>query len=246
MTPAELQETSRMRRLLLALDAQDRPQQQIAAAALLAAALGARLEVLLLEDEELHAAAALPIMQEISSASARERELSPARLEQALRAISREAEAGFRAAVEDGEGRFRVLRGPRNQALERAAEGVDLLLLPGRRGVLRFRVVAVSLQGVFAIFGDTPAGKRTLDFAGQLARQTGRSLELIVAGALAATSADRLSGAARHEFPAGTPLERLLQAADTGPGSILVLSRDIATADAAQLVALRCEVLLVS
>ena len=246
MTPEELQEASRRRRLLLALDAQDRPQQQIEAAALLAAALGARLEVLLLEDEELHAAAALPIMQEISSASARERELSPARLEQALRSISREAEAGFRAAVEDGEGRFRVLRGSRNEALERAAEGVDLLLLPGRRGVLRFRVVAVSLQCVFAIFGDTPAGKRTFDFAGQLARQTGRSLELIVAGALAATSADRLSGAARHEFPAGTPLERLLQAADTGPGSIVVLSRDIATADAAQLASLRCEVLLVS
>jgi hypothetical protein len=242
VTPEELQAASRRHRLLLALDAQDRPQQQIAAAALLAAALGARLEVLLLEDEELHAAAALPIMQEISSTSARARDLSPARLEQALRAISREAEAGFRAAVEDGEGRFRVLRGPRSEALERAAEGVDLLLLPGRRGVLRFRVVSVSLQRVFAIFGDTPAGRRTLDFAGQLARQTGRSLELIVVGALALEP----SGAAHHEFPPGTPLERLLQAADTGPGSIVVLSRDIATADAAQLASLRCEVLLVS
>jgi hypothetical protein len=250
MTPEELPQASRMLRLLLALDAQDSPQPQIKAAALLAAALGARLEVLLLEDDELHAAAALPIMQEISSASARERELSPARLERALRAISREAEAGFRAAVEDGDGRFRVLRGRRNEALGEAAEGVDLLLLPGRRGVLRFRVVSVPLQRVFAIFGDTPAGERTLDFAGRLARQTGRSLELIVAGAPGATSSGRQPNTARHDFPAGTPLERLLQAADTGPGSTIVLSRDLATADRgrlpAQLASLRCEVLLVS
>jgi len=235
-----------MRRLLLALDAPDCAPPLIAAAAAMASALEAQLEVLLLEDEQLHAAAALPIMREISSGSAREREFSPARLEVALRAISRAAESGFRAAVEDGEGRFRVLRGGRDAALLEAAEGADLLLLPGRRGVLRFRVVSVPVQRVFAIFGDTPAGHRTVDFAERLSRQTGRSLALIVAGESAALPAR----ATRQDFPADTALDALLQAADTGPDGILVLSRDLATRDGSalreQLATLRCEVLVVS
>lgn len=234
-----------MRRLLLALDAQDRPQQQIAAAALLAAALGAQLEVLLLEDEELHAAAALPIMQEISSASARTRELTTAVLEQALRAISRTAESGFRAVAGDGEGRFHVRRGPRGIALEEASAEVDLLLLPGRQGVLRFRVLPTP--GVCAICGDSPAGRRTLELATRLSRQTGRPLTLLLAGV--AIQAGAPPGR-RQDFAPGTPLAQLLSAADTGPGNILLVARDVATADgkgpAEQLAALRCEVLVVS
>jgi hypothetical protein len=234
-----------MRRLLLALDAQDRPQQQIEAAALLAAALGARLEVLLLEDEELHAAAALPIMQEISSASARERELSPARVEQALRAISKTAESGFRAVAGDGEGRFRVRRGSRDVALEEAAAEVDLLLLPGRRGVLRFRVLPVP--GVCAICGDSPAGLRTLELARRLSQQTGRPLSLVLTGVPAQAEAPCSK---RQDFPAGASLEQMLQAVDTGPGNVLLVSRDVATAGggkgpADQLASLRCEVLVV-
>jgi nucleotide-binding universal stress UspA family protein len=233
-----------MRRLLLALDAQDRPQPQIEAAALLAAALGARLEVLLLEDEKLHAAAALPIMQEISSASARTRELSTVALEQALRAISKTAESGFRAVAGDGEGRFRVRRGPRDVALEEAAAEVDLLLLPGRRGVLRFRVLPAP--GVCAICSDSPAGRRTLELATRLARQTDRPLTLVHTGSPALLDAP--SGR-RQDFPAGTALEQLLSAADTGQGNILLVSRDVATAGgkgpAEQLASLRCEVLVV-
>jgi len=233
-----------MRRLLLALDAQDRPQQQIEAAAMLAAALGARLEVLLLEDEELHAAAALPIMQEISSASARERELSPARVEQALRAISKAAESGFRAVAGDGEGRFRVRQGSRGVALKEAATEVDLLLLPGRRGVLRFRVLPAP--GVCAICGDSPAGLRTLELARRLSQQTGRPLTLVLAGL------EEPMGAPcgkRQNFPAGASLEQMLRTADTGPGNVLLVSRDVATAGGRgpvdQLASLRCEVLVV-
>lgn len=244
MTPEELQDASRRRRLLLALDAQERPRQQIEAAALLAAALGARLEVLLLEDEELHAAAALPIMQEISSASARTRELSTTALEQALRAISTAAESGLRAVAGNGEGRLRVRRGPRDVALAQEAAEVDLLLLPGRRGLLRFRVL--PMPGLCAMCDDTPAGHRTRELATRLSRQTGRPLTLLLAGVRAPADApcDK-----RHDFPAGVPLEQMLRAADTGPGNVLLVSRDIATAGgkgpAAQLAALRCEVLVV-
>jgi hypothetical protein len=234
-----------MRRLLLALDAQDRPQQQIEAAALLAAALGARLEVLLLEDEELHAAAALPIMQEISSASARTRELSTAALEQALRAISRTVESGVRAVAGDGEGRFHVRRGPRNVALEEASAGVDLLLLPGRRGVLRFRMLPTP--GVCAICSDTATGRRTRELATRLSQQTGRPLSLVLAGLPAQAEAPCSK---RQDFPAGASLEQMLQAVDTGPGNVLLVSRDVATAGggkgpADQLASLRCEVLVV-
>ena len=233
-----------MRRLLLALDAQDRPQQQIEAAAMLAAALGARLEVLLLEDEELHAAAALPIMKEISSASARTRELSTEALEQALRAISRTAESGFRAVAGDGEGRFTVRRGSRDVALEEAAAEVDLLLLPGRRSVLRFRVLPAP--GVCAICGDSPAGLRTLELARRLSQQTGRPLTLVLAGLGEQMGAPC---GKRQEFPAGTTLGQLLQAADTGPGNVLLVARDVATAGGRgpvdQLASLRCEVLVV-
>ena len=88
-----------MRRLLLALEAPDCAQPLITAAAAIAAALEAQLEVLLLEDEALHAAAALPITREVSSASARTRELSATALEGALRAISQTAESGFRAVT---------------------------------------------------------------------------------------------------------------------------------------------------
>ena len=245
MTPEEQQEASRMRRLLLALDAQDRPQPHIESAALLAAALGATLDVLLLEDEELHAAAALPIMREISSASARMREWSTEALEQAMRAISKMAESGFRAATGDGEGRFQVRRGPRETALEEAAAGVDLLLLPGRRGVLHFRMLPTP--GICAICGDSPQGSRTLDLATRLARQTGRPLMLVLAGLAVPAGAptDR-----RREFPSGTPLASLLVAADTGPGNILLVSRDVAMAGnlglSAPLGALRCEVLVVA
>ena len=60
-------------------------------------------KVLLLEDDELHAAAALPIMREISSTSAREREFSTARLEQALVSGRRWAVGDFeRLLVESG------------------------------------------------------------------------------------------------------------------------------------------------
>ena len=231
-------------RLLLALEAQDRPLPQIKAAALLAAALGARLEVLLLEDDELHAAAALPIMQEICSASARTRELSTAALEQTLHAISKTAESGFRAVTGDGEGRFRVRRGPRDVALEEAAAEVDLLLLPGRRGVLRFRMLPTP--EVCAICGDGPEGRRTLDLATRLARQTGRPLTLVFAGL--AAQVDAPCGK-RQDFPAGASLEQMLRAADTGPGNVLLVSRDIARAGgkgpAEQFAALPCEVLVV-
>ena len=236
-----------MRRLLLALDAQDRPQQQIEAAAMLAAALGARLEVLLLEDEELHAAAALPIMQEISSASARTRELSTEALEQALRAISRTVESGVRAVAGNGEGRFHVRRGPRDVALEEASAGVDLLLLPGRRGVLRFRMLPTP--GVCAICDDSPAGLRTLELARRLSQQTGRALSLVLIGLPAQAEAEDPCSK-RRDFPAGASLEQLLQAVDTGPGNVLLISRDVATAGggtgpADQLASLRCEVLVV-
>ncbi len=244
MTPEDLQQSSRSRRLLLALDAQDRPKQQIEAAALLAAALGARLEVLLLEDDDLLAAAALPIMQEIFSASAHTRELSTAALEQALRALSTTAASGFRAVAGDGEGRFRVRRGPRDVALEEAAAAVDLLLLPGRRGVLRFRMLPTP--GVCAICGDSPAGLRTLELARRLSQQTGGPLTLVLAGLTEPTGAPY---GRRQDFPAGTSLGQMLQAADTRPGNVLLISRDVATAGgrgpADQLASLRCEVLVV-
>ena len=244
------------RRLLLALDALNYGAAPIEAAAALAALLGAQLDVIFVEDDELHAAAALPIMQEISSASARERGFSALELETALRAINREAEARFHSTVGDRsiKGSFRTTRGTRREALGAASAGTDLLLVPAARGILGFRVISVPLTRICAICSATPAGIRTLELAGRLASRSGRALELVCVGdpdqgALAEVQAT-VSALMRRDYPASTPLIELLDAVAKGPGTTLLIARDLATAAdghalLAQLDSLRCEVLLV-
>lgn len=246
-----------MRRLLLALDALNCEAARIEAAAALATALGAELEALFVEDDDLYAAAALPITQEISSGSARERELSSASLASALRAISREAESRVRSALARGQlqGGFRVMRGRRSEALGEASEGADVLLLPAARTVVHLRLRAQASPKVFAICGPGAAGARTIALAARLAKNTHQPLELVCAGdpGSAAQHIPERAGlhAIRHDFAAATPLIQLLDAVDGRAGNTLLVATDIpAAADRAALLeqvsALRCEVLLVN
>ncbi len=246
-----------MQRLLLALDALNCEAARIEAAAALASALGAELETLFVEDDDLYAAAALPITQEISSGSARERELSSGGLESALRAISREAESRVRSALARAQlrGGFRVARGSRSATLGEASEGTDVLLLPAARTVVRLRIRTQAAPKIFAICGPGPAGARTIALATRLAQTTHQALELVCAGepGSAAGQIPERNGlhAIRHDFAAAAPLAQLLDAVDKRSGNTLLVATDIpaATDRAAlleQLSALRCEVLLVN
>ena len=248
--------TPRAPRMLLALDALNCDSALIDVAARLATALGAELEVLFVEDDDLYAVADLPITQEICRGSARERELSPESLGNALRALSRNAESRFRAVARNG--RFSSTRARRSTALSEASSGADLmLLLPARRIPLS---IHLRLQGpartrVTAICGDSPASDRTLELAARLARDDGDTLRLLTVGPADETLVTGLMHGGlrieRRDFAAGSHLAEILAQASNRAGDTLVVAADLPLAESRealleQISALRCQCLLVN
>ena len=242
-------------RMMLALDALNCEAALIDTAARLAASLGAELDALFVEDDDLYAAADLPLMQEISRNSAREREFGSGELAAALRALSREAEARFRAAAR---GRFRVTRARRLDALSAACADADLLLLaPARRGAVTvfLRVQPALPAHLFALCADTPASARVLDMAARLARADHDALELVAAGPTDETRVAALAHGGlritRQQLDTDASIEEALAHIDNRPGNTLLVAADLPlAADRAALLEvlsrLRCASLLVN
>ena len=126
---------SRIRRILVALDASPQSLAALEAAAELAAGLGAELAGLYVEDINLIRLAGLPMIVEVGSASARSRKLDEQRISrqlrnQATRAAQAIAQAAGRSQVQWS---FSVARGSIESELLQAAQEADLFIL-GRAG----------------------------------------------------------------------------------------------------------------
>jgi hypothetical protein len=241
--------------MVLALDALNCEAALIEAAARLASRLDAELDALFVEDDDLYAAAELPVTQEISRGSARTRELSTSGLTATLRSLSREAEARFRAAA--ARGQFRTTRARRSDALSAACGDVDLLLVPARRAAVRIHVhlQAAPPAHLFALCADTPASARVLETGARLARADHDALELIATGPTDETRLAALAHGglriARHQLAADATLEEALAHVDNRPGNTLLVAADLPlAADRAALLevlsGLRCTSLLVN
>jgi nucleotide-binding universal stress UspA family protein len=189
------------RRVLVGLDASPQSLDALAAAAALAARLGAVLEALFVEDEDLLRLAALPFAGLVRGAAGRAEPLDRARAEAAMRTLAAQArEALERSAARHAlEARFRVARGRVSAELLAAAQGVDALVLGAaghggaRRGAFGATARATlaragapvllvareppSCGRVVAVDDGTPAAGRSLEVARQFA--LGAPLEIV-------------------------------------------------------------------
>jgi len=257
MSDSAADEQGSMRRLMLALDALNCDPGLIDQAAVIAAKLGVDLDALFVEDSDLYAVADLPITQEISLSSARLRDISGHGVEQALRCLSREAEAHFTAVVRRSrlKGQFQVTRARREQALSDASLQVDMLMLqPSSRALLRVRVRPLHPTRVFVVAASSAVGKRALELGMRLALQDHHQLELISRGsfdsAVFTAAARRGVHVQLHEQAPQADLQTLLQQVDNRLGNILLLAADAVPGARGELLEmltrLRCQVLLVN
>jgi nucleotide-binding universal stress UspA family protein len=181
------------RRVLVGVDASAASLDALAAAAFLAARLGAELAGLFVEDEDLLRLAALPFGDVVRTAGGGRERLDPASAEAALRAVaSRAREVLERAASSHRVAcSFRVTRGAVVREVLAAAEAADLVVLGagghGRsaRGAVgetaraaagRARAPVLLLArgsrlggGVVAVDDGTPAGTRAVVAAQRMA-----------------------------------------------------------------------------
>lgn len=258
MNTGDRGESSRLRRIMLALDALNCDTALIEAAALIAAKLQAELDALFVEDDDVYTVADLPITQEISLSSARAREISGPRVEQALRCLSRDAERRFTAVIHRSrvKGRFEVTRARREEAISDAALRVDLLLLqPRERTLVRVRVRENRPPRVFVLCGQSAASRRALEIGARLAHEDHHVLEVVVAGELDAALRRELEATGLvvvvREHPAHSEVPAMLGDVDDRPGNTVLVAGDLpeggSRAAALQgLSRMRCQVLLVN
>ncbi|MBW1882245.1 MAG: universal stress protein [Deltaproteobacteria bacterium] len=202
-----MSEESTARVILLALDLSPESQAAAVLAVEVAAAFGAKIEGLFVEDREMLDLADHPLAREVDIFGARTQPVERARLERSLRAQAVRARtllarvAGrrgiawtfrvvrgtvvdeIRTASRMGEtvtlGRTGWSRGPR-RALGRTtqrllADGERRVLVPGRR--------PSAAGAVVACYEGSPAGRRVLEAAAQLARGAGAKLRVqVIAG----------------------------------------------------------------
>ena len=118
-----------IRRIMVAIDASHHSLAAQDAAAELAAALGAHVEGVFVEDARLLRMADHPVAREVQYPFVRTAALSPARMRRELRAQASEARLALLRICEarDLEWSFRVVRGDVVAALLRAAQQADLL-----------------------------------------------------------------------------------------------------------------------
>ncbi len=181
----------RIRRILVALDSSADSQAALEASAAMAAALGAELLGLFVEDADLTRVAASPLGAEIDLLSGELRPLAPARLARHFRARATRARQALEREAERWRLRwsFRTTRG--RVSAEILAADADLITLgtcghSPRRGpgstvqALLAEAVApvlVSRRGagfgasVFALDDGSPAARRALALAAELARR---------------------------------------------------------------------------
>jgi nucleotide-binding universal stress UspA family protein len=227
--------TSRLRRILVALDASPHSHAALEEAAALAVPLQAELAGVFVLDAELLRLSALPVATETGLTSAQRRTMDPESMERALRMQAERA----RKSLEDTarqhrlEASFRLLRGNVLVELLRAAQDTDLLAMgllgqmnvnPSRlgstvRGVARQATCSLLLlrpdvrkgSAVIVVYGRSPHADSALAIASQLAAQ--RNSPLVVLVCAPEGSAAPLSEAAEEQL-AQTGQKHLLQAVD--------------------------------
>ena len=184
-----------VRKILIAANASPHSQAALTLAVQLAAAVGAEVEGLFVEDEQLLQAADLPFAAEVRTHSQPPTPLSDRRVERQLRRQAERAEAELQRATEslDVPHSFRVVRGPVTHELRAAAAEADLLALGKtstdssrqRLGstarallsecgasVLVLRSAAPLSQPVLTYFDGSAAGARALTLAARCVRRS--------------------------------------------------------------------------
>jgi len=170
----------RFERVLVPLAASTRGREALETGAGLAAAVGARLEGLFVEDVNLARLSALPFAREVESLTAAWRQLLPAAVERAFRVeaahLSRLlARSAQRARVESS---FHVARG--QWLAEIVARDADLTLLVGSGRVAAGERERTTHRPVAALFDASAGGLRGLAAATRLARAIDRELLILV------------------------------------------------------------------
>jgi nucleotide-binding universal stress UspA family protein len=202
MNERELEPT--IRRILVALDASLHSQAALVAASELADALKAELAGIFVEDVNLLHLAGLPFAREVGYPSGIDRPLDSPSMERELRIQAEQARQTLASVAARRQIRwsFRVVRGQVATELLAAAQGADLLVL-GRASWASTRrvrlgdtarvVVAQALrpvlllqhghaicQPVHLVYDESPAARRALATAAQLAALTGGHLTVML------------------------------------------------------------------
>jgi hypothetical protein len=183
-------------RVLVALAAAAPNRAALETGIRLAAAVGARLEGLFVEDTNLVRLAALPFASELSALTAAHRTLPPADIERAFRVEAAHlerllAQSATRARIEWS---FQVTRG--HLLVEVVARSADLTVLDAARrvtGPIRNHEAPPRARGpahsVTALFDASPAAWRGLVAATRLAQALERELLILLPQGDAATAA---------------------------------------------------------
>ena len=161
------------RRILVALDASSPRLAALEEAADLAAALGAELRGLVVEDIKLLRLAGLPCAREVASSSARIRQLDLAIVERMLRSRAEEVRWAFVAAAERVSVRwsFRIARGSMAATSLESAGDADMLIIGRERpGIhpLVPRSKPYANHPIVVAFDGRPAAKLALEMAAKL------------------------------------------------------------------------------
>jgi hypothetical protein len=235
----------RFARVLVPLAALTRSREALETGAGLAAAVGARLEGLFVEDANLARLSALPFACEVESLTAAARALPLAAVERAFRVEAARfarllAQSADRARVECT---FQVARG--QWIAEAAARDADLTVLVGSRRAVAGDRDRGRRRRVAVLFDASAPAQRGLAAATRLARAIQRELLILVpqSGTAAAAddearswlAAERLAGEALRLPPTAEALFALLRAHG---GSTLTLPAAALSALAGDLAAL--------
>lgn len=142
----------RIERILVALDASPHSLAALAAATDLAAALGAELTGVFVEDDDLVRMASLPFATEISLFSGEARGLAPASIKRGMRAqAARARRALIRRASRMGlRWRFEVIRGDIAERLLARAEGADIVIV-GRASWTEGRRIGSTVRSLIEL-----------------------------------------------------------------------------------------------
>jgi len=183
-------------RVLVAMDAEALSALALKAGAGLAAALGARLEALFVENADLVRLGGLPFASEISALTGAWRDVAAEEVERSLRLEAARIERLVAEAAEQARvpWSFDTTRGRLvAQAVAREAE-LTILGVADRGGELARRFAAPrrahrALASLAVLFDASPASFRALEIAGRLADELGSELRLLTPAAAEAEKA---------------------------------------------------------
>ncbi|MGD8842842.1 MAG: hypothetical protein PVJ83_05145 [Gammaproteobacteria bacterium] len=183
-----------IRRIVVTLDSTEAGRPALDIALRLAAAAGAELEGVFVENADLIRLSALPFLREVRPWSLAEEVLSTQRMQRDLRVLARQAEAMLmQASRAVGIGcSFRIWRGHTAEELWRTATDADILSVRAGGSAPAYAVISARVTrygrsattetpvSVNVLLGDSPASERALTTTCLLARAPGTSLRVLL------------------------------------------------------------------